>query len=189
MKNVVIGVKRNAGEMVSENTKSVIKFDNMMLYLADFDDFEAVGFTLKPFDKGGKANKNLTVKIRSNEFREVVGMTPEKFLATFKEKFMFRKVKLSGVINDYGEVEVEEIRFSKKDCFQLREEELAEELAAKEAERLAAKEAEKKLYADDDEFDDTLDELEEGGLDEFEFVDEDTGEVKVTKRSGAGESD
>ena len=56
------------------------------------------------------------------------------------------------------------------------------------SERLAAKEAEKKLYADDDEFDDTLDELEESGLDEFEFVDEDTGEVKVTKRSGAGES-
>lgn len=171
MKKILIGAKRNYGDMPVEGSKKGIKFDNMMLYLADFDDFEAQGFTVKPFNKDGKANKNLTVKIRTSEFKEIVGIHPKKFLENFKERYMFHKVKVSGVVNDYGEIDIDRVMLSKKDCFELRDEEIAEEKAA-----------ENNMFTDDP-FDDDGDDSEDVGFvpekDEFdEFdVDEETGEV------------
>ena len=120
MKKILIGAERSCGTI--EETK--VKYDNIKLYLASYRQGDGKGFTIgKNFE---------AVKIKTVDFKEVAGISVKEFLKNFEKQYMFCKVRVLGEMNDYERLEVQEVKFSNKKCFELwrelREQELEEKL-------------------------------------------------------------
>ena len=168
MKKVLIGAARSKGSFKDSGRK--IKYDNIKLYLADYREFKSRGFSI---------DKNIEpVKIKTVDFEEVSGISVKEFLKNFEKEYMFHRVRVIGEENDYGRVEVIELKFSEDNCFVLwkkLQEERDEDDGVDESE--------------DDEYDEDEDDEEDDDEDEededFDFdigdVNEDTGEVGVKK--------
>lgn len=109
MKKILIGAERSCGTI--EEGKRKIEYDNIKLYLANYRHGDGKGFSLP---------KNVeAVKIKTEDFPDVAGVSVKEFLANFEKKYMFCKVRVLGEMNDYDRLEVEEVKFSTKKCFEL----------------------------------------------------------------------
>ena len=161
MKKVLIGAVRSKGNFKDGGKK--IKYDNIKLYLADYREFKAHGFS---FNKNSEP-----VKIRSVDFEDVSGISVKEFLSNFEKEYMFHRVRVIGEENDYGNVDVVELKFSEENCFTLYKKYLEEHQDRDE---------------DDDDDDEDYDDDDEEDEDDEEFdfgdVDTETGELKVSKR-------
>ena len=149
MKKILIGAERSCGTI--EEGKRKIEYDNIKLYLANYRQGDGKGFSIgKNFE---------AVKIKTEDFAEVAGISVKEFLTNFEKKYMFCKVRVLGEMNNYDRLEVEEVKFTTKKCFELWRE-------------LRAQEEEKKLeqLTEDDE-DDIL-----ADMADFE-IDTEIGEV------------
>ena len=207
MKKVLIGAKLSRGVVPADkmdNGKAVY-YDNINLYVADYDNYRPydfsdykpfdntgkineelksvtipVGFTYSPAGKDGKVKKNLILKIKVVDFKEIVGINPKRFLEKFIELYMFHRIVVTSSENDYGDKTIESIRISELDC----RDEIEDYFEPKSVDTSNGKYVD--LFSSDDEGQDSdgFTDL----VDDFDFdLDKDTGEVKVTKRSGAGE--
>ena len=160
MKKILIGAERSKGSF--EDGKRQIKYDNIKLYLANYRDNKGHGFSI---------SKNIEpVKIRTVDFTEITGITPKEFLSTFEKNYMFKKVRVIGEENDYGSIDVTEVRFSEKSCF-----ELWKEIREREAEAALAKALEDD--SDDDYDEDEDDDFDYEEIDTVGKIDKKTGEV------------
>lgn len=148
MKKILIGAVRSVGNFTEG--KRTIEYDNIKLYLADYRDGKTHGFSV--------GSNFEPVKIKTADFAEVSGISVKEFLSNFEKKYMFRKVRIMGEENDYGRLEVCEIKISEKKCFELWKE-LRDAELEKKLERLSEEDKE-----------DTYD------YDELE-IDEESGEV------------
>lgn len=110
MKKILIGAERMKGSFTDEN-KNTRNYDNILLYASNFAEKNSVGFTL------GRNSK--PIKIKTENFFDVVGVSPEKFFAEFITDYMFHKMRVIGEENDYGEFDVSEIQISDEDCYEL----------------------------------------------------------------------
>lgn len=180
MENIIIGCRRNKGVITDEKTGKKTSFDSISIYAAEFRELGGQGFQTSA--KGANV-----VKVRTNEFYEVVGIKPKLFLEKFEEKFMFHKVRVLFEKNKFGREEVSSVKISKKDCYTLWQEEqdaLADLDDEDEDELDDSDEALEAAFADEEPESD-FDELDN---EEFD-VDTSTGEVKETeppaKKSGA----
>ena len=153
MKRILVGVERNVGTISPEGEKRKIDFDNMLLHLVDYNERDAVGFSFKAIGRDGKINKGVRLKIKTVDFKSVTGISPVVFIENFEKKYMFRQVQMLGMQNDYGEFDITTLKFSKKRCFEL----YADELAELESQKAKAKDISADFEGDDesdDEFDD-----------------------------------
>jgi len=119
MEKILLGVARSKGKMEKDGKK--YSYDNIVLYCVDYDEPETVGFS---FAKGVEP-----IKVRTNEFSEICGVHPRKFIEDFQEKYMYRKVRERGSLNKYKRYVVDEITFTSDTCFEIakrREEEALE---------------------------------------------------------------
>ena len=162
MKKVLIGAARSKGDFKDNGRK--IKYDNVKLYLADYREFKTKGFS---FDKNAEP-----VKIRTADFEDVAGISVKEFFQKFEKEYMFHRVRVIGEENDYGRVEVIELRFSEDNCFTL-----YKKLKEREAEELDEEDY------DEDSDDDSDEDFDSD--DDFDFdisdVDKETGEIGVKK--------
>ena len=149
MKKIIIGAERSCGTI--EEGKKKIEYDNIKLYLANYRQGDGKGFS---FGKNVEA-----VKIKTEDFPDVAGISVKEFLTNFEKKYMFCKVRVLGEMNDYDRLEVDEVRFTTKKCFELWRE-LREEEENKKLEKLS-EDDEEDIIAD-------FDDLE---------IDTETGEV------------
>ena len=169
MKRILMGVKRSHGELTGKDGNKV-KFDNMVLTVMNFNDKDTAGFTV-PVTSEGKVS---THKIRTMDFRSVVGITAAKFMELFEKKFMYHQVRIIGQQNDYDRFEIERVEFSKKTCFELYLEEL------EDLKKFPVEEDSEPNYFDGEE--ETLEDSEES-IDTMDFekefeLDKSTGEIK-----------
>ncbi len=140
MKKILIGAERSCGTI--EEGKRKIEYDNIKLYLANYRQGDGKGFSI------GKAVE--PVKIKTEDFPEVAGISVKEFLTNFEKKYMFCKVRVLGEMNDYDRLEVDEVRFTTKKCFELWRE-LREEEVNKKLEKLS-EDDEEEIIADFDDF-------------------------------------
>ena len=163
MKKILIGAERSKGSFTEGNR--TIKYDNIKLYVANYREKSAHGFSI---------SKNADpVKIRTVDFAQVTGISVKEFLSTFEKNYMFRKVRVIGEENDYGSVDVTEVKFSEKNCF-----ELWKELKELEAEAAIAKALDEDSEEDYDEEESDEDFEEAEGVIQ---VNRTTGEVIESK--------
>ena len=140
MKKILIGAERSCGTI--EEGKRKIEYDNIKLYLANYRQGDGKGFSIgKNFE---------AVKIKTEDFAEVAGISVKEFLTNFEKKYMFCKVRVLGEMNDYDRLEVDEVRFTTKKCFELWRE-LREEEVNKKLEKLS-EDDEEEIIADFDDF-------------------------------------
>ena len=172
MNNVIIGATRAKGTF--ENTKKeTIKFDNIVIYVADFRDVKVGG----GFRFAKDATNNM-IKIPTRDFEDVTGIKPGNFLERFEEKYMYHRARVFYEKDSYGKAIVSLLKIGKKDCFQLWEE-LQEEL---NEDKLDVSDDDDG-YSDDEllNFDDEGDEdPDDVSAEDFE-VDTKTGEAKPKK--------
>ena len=131
MKKILIGAERSAG--IIEEGKRKIEYDNVKLYLANYRQGDGKGFS---FGKNVEA-----VRIKTEDFPDVAGVSVKEFLRNFEKEYMFCKVRVLGEMNDYDRLEVDEVRFTKKKCFELWRE-LRDEEVNKKLESLSEDEEE-----------------------------------------------
>ena len=176
MRKILIGAVRSKGDF--KEGKRKIKYDNIKLYLADYRDFKAHGFS---FDKNFEP-----IKVKTVDFEEITGgISVKEFLKNFEKEYMFHKVRVISEENDFGRDEVIELKFSEKLCFVLHK-----ELEAKkklEIEDFDEDEDEDEDFDEDEEDDAEVDDedfSEEDSYFDLGAVDKSTGEVfeKDTKK-------
>ena len=131
MKKILIGAERSAG--IIEEGKRKIEYDNVKLYLANYRQGDGKGLS---FGKNVEA-----VRIKTEDFPDVAGVSVKEFLRNFEKEYMFCKVRVLGEMNDYDRLEVDEVRFTKKKCFELWRE-LRDEEVNKKLESLSEDEEE-----------------------------------------------
>ena len=157
MKKILIGAKRSKGVVEMEGRKNGIPYDNIVLQLAEYNHNGAMGFFVGK--NGGQ------VKIKTANFEHVANIKPGVFLKEI-EKYLYKRVRVIGEENDYGKIDIEEIRFSTRDCYQIYEDELREASESPDV-------SESSFGFDDDDDDDDDDDFETSGL----KVNKKTGEV------------
>ena len=163
MRKILMGAVRAKGT-INEGKKKPVKYDNIRLYLLDYRDFKAHGFSV---------DKNFEpIKIKTVDFEEISGIPVKEFLTKFEKQFMFHKARVIIEENDFGREEVVELKISEKTCF-----ELQKELDSK-------KKVEVEDFDEDEDEDDDYDDLEdeddseEDEDEEYDFdIDKVTGEV------------
>ncbi|MBQ8289970.1 MAG: hypothetical protein IJY01_03775 [Clostridia bacterium] len=165
MENILIGVRRNKGELTDKDTGKKTPFDSISLFVADFRELGGKGF--------GISAKAYVVKVKTSTFYEVTGIKPKAFIEAFEEKFMFHKVRVFIEKNKFGKEIISSIKISKKDCYKLWQEE-QDALADLDDEDEEDSSDVDSLY--EDEVNDALDDFD--GID----IDESTGEVTELPR-------
>ena len=175
MKKILVGVKRSYGSMEKDGKK--IPFDNIVLYLMDYKGGDYVeGFILPSGaipKSGDSSNSSAMIKIKTSAFKTIVGVSPKRFIEEFAQKYIFRKIRIIGSQNDYGRFEVDEIQFSKKDCYALYDE---EQRLKEDAFDDTSDDSSEPDFFDGEDPEDEIDPFGEDPADEFE-LDKATGEV------------
>lgn len=163
MKKVLVGAVRSKGSF-KENGRN-IKYDNVKLYLANYREAKCKGFS---FDKNLEP-----VKIKTSDFADVAGISVKEFLSKFEKEYMFHRCRVIGEENDYGRIEVVEVKFSQENCFVLNKK---LEQQRKDAEEDVCDEDDEDDY--DEEYEDEEDSEDDEEDDEFDIsqINTSTGE-------------
>lgn len=107
MKKILIGATRSKGNITTEDKKEIV-FDNIVLTFADYQGPNTY------FQIGKEPDR---IKIHTSDFEDVTGIKPGHFLAHLSD-FIFKKVKVGMMLNDYDKAEVTSIRFDDQQCYQ-----------------------------------------------------------------------
>ncbi len=136
MRSILTGAKRSKGEFTNKKTGELVKYDNICLYLMDFNQNEVIGFSAQNSEQPDGTFKYQPVKIRTVDFEAISGVKPGIFLKNF-EQYAYHRVRVVGEQNDFGQFEVLELSFSEKTCFDMAEDPDAEEATEKQPTELS----------------------------------------------------
>lgn len=179
MNNIMIGATRGKGSFTNDK-KETIKFDNILIYVADFRDVKEGGGFRFP-----KNAENCIIKIPTRDFEDITGIKPGNFLARFEEKYMYHRARVFYEKDSFGKSIVSLLRIGKKDCFVLWDEE-----QAADKDILDVDDEDSDGYSDDslldyDESDDSSDEDPDLSADDFD-VDPVSGEASEKPKKSGG---
>lgn len=72
----LVGVQHKEGEFLNERTRSMQKYNNLLLFRTEEFDEEDVAYGLRALPE---------LKVKVEDFEEMSGVSPEKFLANLDE--------------------------------------------------------------------------------------------------------
>ena len=121
--SVLLGYKRMLGVIPASGDKPAKAFDFVLLYFAEFysgygDDNR--GVYAEGFLRGNAKNATFeTVKIRTPEFTDLVGVDYDDFDERFCSNYQFHPCRIMGWNNEYNEFEVTQVSISDQNIYDM----------------------------------------------------------------------